>query len=187
MKIQSMLRNFGGALALTLVLAMASPATWAQSGDSEEISNLLSQAKSHAALADDDAGKLESYTRSKLNWRSHADKLDRIKQHVNELLKIDKQLNDLRAQGSPWQQTAIDQIDVHMKELAALLTTTINHLNDNKSQIHMQAYREYAEGNHDLTARISAMINDYVDYDKAKSKAELLEQKLELPTVGEGE
>lgn len=181
MKFQSMLRNFGGAMALTLVLAMAAPNTWAQAADSDEISNLLAQAKSHAALADDDAAKLESYTRSKLAWRTHAIKLDEIKQHVNELLKVDAQLNDLRGQGSPWQQDAINQIDVHLKELAALLTTTINHLNDNKSRVHMQAFRDYAESNHDLIAKISAMINDYVDYDKAKSKAELLEQKLELP------
>lgn len=186
MKFQSTIRNFGRALVLTLVLAMASPTIWAQSKDSEQISNLLAQAKSHAVLADHDAGTLESYTRSKLNWRSHADKLDGMKQHINELLKVDKQLNDLRAQGSPWQQTAIDQIDLHLRELADLLTTTINHLNDNQSRIHMREYREYVEGNHDLTTKIAEMIDDFVDYDKAKSKATSLEQKLELPIAESG-
>ena len=67
--------------------------------------------------------------------------------------------------------------------MADLLTLTINHLNDNPSQVHMQAYRDYVKANCELTSGIAEMIDDFVNYDEAKSKAESLEQKLELPVV----
>lgn len=182
MKIQSMIRNFSLA-ALALALATGTSIGFAQNADSEQISNLLKQAKSHAVLAEDDAAKLESYTRSKSSWQSHAAQLQRIREHINELGQLNKQLSDSRAGGSPWQQTAIDQIDLRLREIAHLLTVTINHLNDNPSQVHMQAYRDYVKANCELTSRIAKMIDDFVDYDEAKSKAESLEQKLELPAV----
>jgi uncharacterized membrane-anchored protein YjiN (DUF445 family) len=182
MKIQSMYRNFS-LVALALALATGTSIGFAQTADSEQISGLLKQAKSHAVLAEDDAAKLESYTRSTSNWQSHAAQLRRIREHVNELGQLNKQLSDLRAEGSPWQQQAIDQIDSQLRELADLLTATIEHLNDDQQRVHMQPFRDYAKANAELTSRIAKMIDDFVDYDEAKSKAESLEQKLELPVV----
>jgi light-regulated signal transduction histidine kinase (bacteriophytochrome) len=118
-----------------------------------------------------------------VSWQLHAEQLQRIREHVNELGQLNKQLSDSRAERSPWQQTAIDQVDLRLREMADLLTVTINHLNDNPSQVHMQAYRDYVKANCELTSRIAEMIDDFVDYDEAKSKAESLEQKLELPVV----
>jgi len=182
MRIQSMIRNFSLAV-LALALASGTSIGFAQTADSEQISNLLKQAKSHAVLAEHDAATLESYTRSKVSWELHGRQLSRIKEHVNELGQLNKQLSDLRAEGSPWQQVAIDQIDRRLREMANLLTATINQLNHNPSQVHMQAYRDYVKANCELTSRIAKMIEDFVDYDEAKSKAESLEQKLELPTI----
>src|SRR5450631_1539208 len=125
MRIQSIFRNFSlGALALAL--ATGTSIGLAQTADSAQISNLLSQAKSHAVLAEDDAVKLESYTRSKVSWKQHAGQLQRIKGHVNELGQLNKQLADSRSEGSPWQQEAVDQVDVRLQEMADLLTDTIN-------------------------------------------------------------
>ena len=183
MKSQSMFRSLSGLVALALVLAAGTPTGFAQTADSEHISNLLKQAKSHAVLAEVDAAKLESYTRSKASWQLHAGQLQLIREHVNELGKLNKQLRDSRTEGSPWQQMAVDQVDARLREMADLLTVTINHLNDNPTNVHMQAYQEYAKANRELTSRIEEMLDDFVDYDEAKSKAESLEQKLELPVV----
>lgn len=185
MKFQSIFRNFSGLVVLALALSTGSSMSSAQAADSEQISNLLSQAKSHAVLAENDAATLEAYTRSPLNWKSHAVKLIAIKEHINALTDVHKQLSDLRPQGSPWQQGAIDQVDPLLQEMADLLTATINHLNDHQSHIHMQAYRDYVKGNYELTNRLAKLIDDFVDYDEAKSEAEALEQKLELPAAGD--
>jgi Na+/phosphate symporter len=118
-----------------------------------------------------------------MSWHSHTTQLTKITEHVNELGQLNKQLSDLRVEGSPWQQTAIDQVDQSLREMADLLTNTINHLNDNSAHVHMKAYRDYVQANRELTSRIATMIDDFVDYDVAKSKAESSEQKLELPAV----
>lgn len=182
MNIQSLFRNISLS-ALALALTMGAALGSAQTTDSKQISNLLKQAKSHAMLAQHDAATLESYTRSKVSWQLHGRQLSRIKEHVNELGQLNKQLSDLRAEGSPWQQVAVDQVDMRLREMADLLTNTINHLNDNPAHVHMQAYRDYAHANQELTSRIAKMIDDFADYDEAKSKSTTLEQKLELPTV----
>ncbi len=64
-----------------------------------------------------------------------------------------------------------------------LLTVTINNLSDNSSQVHMKGYQDYAKANRELTSSIARMIDDFVDYYEAKSKANSLEQRLELPAV----
>ncbi len=183
MKIQSMFRIFGGFAALALVLSMGSLTSSAQTGDSEQISDLLLQAKSHAVLAQNDAETLESFTRSKLGWQSHAAQLQVIGEHINDLGKLNKQLSDLRGEGSPWQQTAIDQVDARLRELADVFTQTMNHLKEHKSQVNMSAYQELARANYDLVRDLAGMISDFVDYDEATSAADALENKLELSGV----
>ena len=188
MKLRSILRTSGGlAASLALLLFFASPVLKAQTADSEEISKLLTQAEDHATLAADDAATLESYTRSTNSWQSHSAKLAEIAEHINALGKVNKQLNDLSSQGSPWQQKAISQIDSLLRDTAAQLTATIKHLRDNQSRIHLQPYIDYAHGSYERASKTVQMISDFVEYDKATSKAEALEQKLELSKADAGE
>ena len=100
---------------------------------------------------------------------------------------MNKQLNDLSSQGSPWQQKAISQIDSLLRDTAAQLTATIKHLRDNQSRIHLQPYIDYAHGSYERASKTAQMISDFVEYDKATSKAEALEQKLELSKADAGE
>lgn len=187
MKPQSIFKISVGLAGLALLLTLGSQTVAAQKADSEEISTLLAEARSEAVLAEDDAATLEDFTRTSVSWKTHGSRLELIKDHVNELGKVSKQLTDLRAQGSPWQQKAIDEIDPLLREMAAHLTATIKHFNDNQTQIHMKPYRDYAEANHDLAEKMAEVIKDYVDYDKARSKSEALEQKLEISTENKGD
>ena len=186
MKIQSIYRYFTGLAALALALTAGSMASFGQTPSSEKISDLLLQAKHNAVLAVDDAATLESYAMSNVSWQSHARGLERIKNHINDLGRLNKQLSDARAEGSAWQQNAIDKIDVSLREIADLLTVTINHMNENPTRVHLQAYRDYVKANSKLTSKIANMIGDFVDYEAAKSKADELEQKLEIPAPGSG-
>ena len=187
MKAQSIHRILVGITALAWVLLIGSPCVWAQKADSEHISSLLTEAKTYAVQAEDDSATLESFTRSNLEWRSHAVKLEQIKSHVNEIGKLLKQMSDISSEGSPWQQEAIRQIDPLLRSMAANLTSTIEHLNANQSQVHMPPYRDYVHANYEFASRTAEMIGDFVDYDKAKARATTLEQKLELPATGQSE
>ena len=187
MKAQSIHRILVGITALALVLLIGSPYVSAQKADSEEISKLLTEAKTHAVRAEDDSATLESFTRSNLEWRSHAIKLEMIKTHVNEIGKLLKQMSDVSSEGSPWQQEAIGQIEPLLRSMADNLTSTIEHLNANQSRVHMSPYRDYVHANYEFASRTAEMIGDYVDYDKAKASATTLEQKLELPATGQSD
>ncbi len=181
MKLRTVLGTAGGfAASFGLLLLLSSPVIHAQTADSDEISKLLTDAEGHATLAAYDAEMLDSYTRSAISWKTHNVKLAEIAEHVNELGKINKQLDDLKSEGSPWQQKAIGHIDFLLRDLAAQLTTTIDHLKNNQSRVHMQPYRDYAHASCERASETAHVISDFVEYDKASSKAEALEQKLEL-------
>jgi len=73
---------------LTLLLTALSvlPALGAAdmpAGDSKEISDLLSQAKTQANQLKTDASDMESFTLSNLSWQTHAAKIMAIKEHVS--------------------------------------------------------------------------------------------------------
>jgi hypothetical protein len=153
----------------------------AQKADSAQLSKLFTEIKEHATLAEHDAELLHSYTRSHVNWKLHADKLEQIKGHVNDLGRDYNEAERMREEGSPWQQEAIDQMRPLLQGMAAHLTATIEHQRKNPSHTRMQPYVDYARGNWEYATKTSALIHDLVDYGQAKAKSEQLERKLQLP------
>lgn len=170
-----------------LLLMVGSTNASAQTADSAHVNQLLTDAEHYANQAANDSEELETYTRTKAGWETHAAQLERIREHVNHLGEVVQQLNNAREEGSSWQQTAIDRINPLMHEMAVQLTTTIEHLSEHQSQVHMKPYQDYARATYEVNTRAAKAISDYVDYGKAKSKAGSLEQKLELPPSGEPE
>ena len=152
----------------------------AENPDSARINTLLQQAKQHAVNANLDAERIESFTRSKLDWRTHSQQIEHMRVDINEMGKDIATLSEERAQGSPWQQEAIDDINPLLKSMADHLSAMIRHLNDNQSLVHMPPYIDYAKANYELSQKLLAMINDYVDYAETKWRTEALEQKLAL-------
>lgn len=164
-----------GAMLMTGLMAVA------QNPDSAKISSLLQHAKEHAAQANLNAERIESYTRSSMAWQSHAAQLNIMKENVNELGKDIGELTAARDEGSPWQQEAIDDINPLLRSMADHMSAMMKHLTDNQNRVHMPAYKDYAKANFELSQKLLVMIDDYVGYAEAKSKAEALEQKLLLP------
>jgi hypothetical protein len=185
MKPFPILKLISGVAMLALILPACRLA--AQNPDSAAISKLLEQVKSHAALADNDASTLESYTRSTLHPRTHAVQLNQIRMHINNLIEDGNEMSSLRPSGSPWQQEAIDRISPLLSEMATHLTATINHFNENKSSTQMQPYRNLVVANQTLIHKAHEIIADFVDYAEAKDKASGLERQLELPATASAE
>lgn len=152
----------------------------AQNPDSARITSLLRHAKEHAAQANLNAERIETYTRSKITWESHAAELNRMKGNINDLGKDVGELSAARAEGSPWQQQAIDDIDPLLRSMADHLSAMIKHLSENQNRVHMPAYEDYAKANYEFSQKLLAMINDYIEYEQAKSTAESLEQRLQI-------
>jgi len=173
-----------GAAVLALLLSSCFIAS-AQNADSKKISNLFVDVKEHSTLAMDDAQALEAYTRSGVSWQLHADKLERIKEHVNNLLADYRAMTRIREEGSPWQQEAIDQLGPILKGLADHLTATIQHQNENPKHVNMPEFVDYVRGNSEYATKAASLIHDLVDYGAARTAAESLEKSLQLPSRAE--
>jgi chromosome segregation ATPase len=170
---------------LSAGLLTTSPvATAAESADSPEVSQLLSEAKTQAFQLKEDAATLASYTASDIGKQTHAEMLNQMKDHVNAVGRQLAKLEQNRESASSWQKTAIDRIRPLLQELAADTSRIINILNQKPGQLKTGDYKDYVEANADLAAQLSEMIGDFVDYGKTKQRFERLGEKLELPATG---
>jgi hypothetical protein len=165
---------------LTLFCLIFATSAQAQK-DSEEISGLLSQARTQAWQAAQDADTLQSYTMSPMTWESHAAQLRLIQERVNALAKTTIQLNDLRSQGSRWQQDAIDRVNPLLRDMNDALAATLTALSDHPDRVNMPTYREYVHANYDACEEAATVISNLVAYGKSQSTSATLRRKLELP------
>jgi hypothetical protein len=135
--------------------------------DSEQVSKLLSEARTMAFQLKEDAGAMESYTRMNVSWQSHAEAINKIRDHVNALTQQVEKLKGVRDSASPWQKTAIDRINPYLDELGGYTTAVIEHINGDKRHT-MEEYRGYLEANADYAADLASMIGNFVDYGNTK-------------------
>ena len=169
---------------LSVLFLSAAPTVFAspRPKDSEEVTKLMSEVKSEAVQLKDDAEDMKSFTRTKQqSWQSLAAKVEQIKQHVNKSGELLSKLQDAKAAASAWQKQAIDEITPLLRELAANVSSTIEHLNKNQHRIHTPPYTDYVASTAALATDLSGLISDYVGYGEAKNKSEELGQRLEVP------
>jgi len=149
--------------------------------NSDQVSKLLAQVNAEAVELRRDAEDMESFSRSKLSWESHASKINMIKDHINKTGSLLTQLGGLRNTASLWQQEAIDRVAPLLKEMASNTETTIEHINQNQSRLNSTEFQDYVKANYNLASRLASLIGDFVDYGEAKEKYERLSRKLEVP------
>jgi len=172
-----------GPMALALVmggyLLLPSPAN-ARTGDNAEINRLFADAKSEALELKTDADDMVAFNRMDLTAHSYAEKITMIKEHVNNTGKLLVKLENAKADGAAWQQTAIDRIAPLLREMAENTSATITYFNENKDRVHLDEFKEYINTNYDLATDLEALIRNFVDYGNAKEKYEDLGRTLEI-------
>lgn len=139
--------------------------------DAAHTSSLLQQAKDSAAQLARDSVEMESYTRSRVSWESHAAQINVINNHVNNSVKILADLHEAHEASEPWQQSAIDRITPLLQELASNTESIIEHLNDKQQTWHPE-YQGYLKSNAELATDLSKLIADYIDYGNARARTE---------------
>ncbi len=147
----------------------------------ESVSKLLSQAKTQSYAISVDATTLESYTRSTLDWTTHASEITRMRSDINAAGMTVTALNDSKSQAAAWQVTAIDRIVPYLREIATNTTAAIEFLNKNQSRLKSAEYKDYIEANSDTSQELASLIAHFVDYGNHKSRYESLRNTLELP------
>jgi len=168
------------ALLLAGFLVVPSTINAADAPDSEQVSKLLSEAKTLAFQVKEDAVTMESYTRMNVSWESHAAAIDQMKEHINALGRQVTKLKAARSTASPWQKAAIDRIDPFLDELGGYTAAVIDHLKGQPKHT-PEEYRDYLEANADYATDLAAMIADFVDYGRTKQRLDRFATKLEIP------
>lgn len=169
-----------GALIASTLLLFSMPLS-AVTPENPEITQLLADARDKAAELSRDADEMEALIRTDVSWQTHAEMLESVKEHVNQLGRIAAQLEQKRDSASQWQQQAIDRMLPVLKELAANTTAAINHLNENKTRpLQISSYPQYLKENAEAAHNLSDMISSFVKYGDSRAKVEKLEQKLEM-------
>jgi hypothetical protein len=162
------------------LISSPAPAEDTPSGSSQEVNQLLSQVKTEAIALERDCDEIATWAGAKqLSWQSHAEKLNLIREHVNEAGRLLSNLHDARDEASPWQQQAIDRIHPLLKELADNTQEMINHLNDKRSTFHLSEYGDYAKAGYELAKDLAALVSDYVEYGNLEVDFHRLQEKLD--------
>jgi hypothetical protein len=170
-----------------LVLALVAPLFLPVSGrsigvreSSPQLAQLLDEASVEAAELARDADETESLIRNDVSWQTHADMLERVKEHVNNMGPIIDKLSDARSSGSELQEQAVDRILPLLKELAANTTAAINYLNQNKTRPLGKPYTQYLEDNAETAHQLASTVSSLDQYEKSMAKIGALKNKLEL-------
>jgi hypothetical protein len=170
------------AVVMTGLLSTSFSAIAADVPDSEQVSKLLSDAKTMAFQLKEDAAAMEGFTRMNVSWESQASQINLIRDHINALGRQATRLNEARSTGSPWQQTVIDRINPFLDELGGYTAAIIEHINGDPKHT-LDQYKDYLEANADYSADLAAMIGNFVDYGKTKQRLERLSTKVEVHTA----
>jgi NTP pyrophosphatase (non-canonical NTP hydrolase) len=147
---------------------------------SAEVSKQLDSAKQQAFELARDADEMTGLLNSDVSWQSHADVLNRIRDHVNNMGMIVEKLESERDEASPWQQQAIDRMVPLLKEIASNTTAAIEHLNQNHLRPVSQDYKDYIQQNADTAHELADMISSFERYDRTRTRLEKLQDKIEV-------
>jgi hypothetical protein len=181
MRIDSMTKSYvvRAVLVMFLLLSISGRAI-AVGDDSQQLTQILGEARDEAAELARDADEMESLIRNEVSWQTHAVMLDRVKNHVNNMARIVAKLSDTRASGSELQEQAVDRIMPLLKELATNTTAAISYLNQNKSRPITDPYTQYLKDNADTAHQLSSTVSSLFEYEKSMTKISKLKNKLEL-------
>src|SRR2546425_3349331 len=124
-----------------------------------------------------DAEKLESFPRSKLSWESHANQLNLVRGHINQIGERLERLQQIRHTTSPWQQQAIDRIVPVAVELATGTEAAIGHLNENRGHLFAPAYADDLSTISDRADEMKESVNTFLKIAETEQKLDGLQTK----------
>ena len=161
------------------------PATYASTENSTYLSTrastLLAEIQREAAGLRKNADTLGTFAHStQLRWQSHADYLNRVKEHINAVGKRIAELQRIRDSVLPWQQQAITEVTTHASQVAASAQAAIVQLNDDRRSLLSPEYRDHLRTIDDSSAAMKERVDKFLNYEKAQQRFLQLQDELEL-------
>jgi len=173
---QDILRAIG--ILIVLLLFQLPLAAYVTRPESQQLTQLLTDASDEALELASDAEKTETLILNDTNWVTHALMLARVKGHVDNMALIIEKLSRTQKSGSELQEQAVERMLPLMKELSANTTAAINYLNQNKARPISDSYAQYLNKNAETARQLSSMITSLLEYQKSLAEIEKLRSKL---------
>jgi hypothetical protein len=115
-----------------------------------------------------------------LDWRSHANYLAVIRDHINRTGDLLREMDAIRRGLSAWQQQAMDRVVPVAAELARRTEAAIVHLRENPSSIRVSEYRDHVSAMSDHSDEMKQYVSDFLEYGETRENLRELEMRLEL-------
>ena len=180
MRTASKAKNHLVVVILVTILSLLLPTrVFALRAESDQLAQLLGEARIEAGQLAKDADETESLIRNDVSWQTHAEMLESVKEHVNNMGRIIDKLTAARSSGSELQEQAVDRILPLLKELAANTTAAINYLNQNQSRPIGQPYTQYLKANAETAHQLASTVSSLFEYEKTMNKMDELKTKLD--------
>lgn len=147
----------------------------------KEASGLLAETRGLTNKLYRDADTLAVLARgNQVSWQTHANYLNSVRSHINELGKRLERLQAIKHVVAPWQQQAIDRMVPVAVELATRTQSAITHLNENQRFYFAESYQQHLDAISDRAVELKETISGFVDFGQTQQKMERLQQQMEI-------
>lgn len=148
-----------------------------------EVADQLSLFKQTALEMRKQAYTLDAMTPSRqLDWRSHSQTLETLKEQVNSLGRTLTKLEQLKDQANDGQRLAIANARPPLVATAQQLSQAIDLLSDNRRSVYFQPYSETVSNLSTHAASVYETVDTILDYENARMR--LLDLDLSTSATG---
>lgn len=155
----------------------------AEETDSQQVGQMLSDAKNLASLIKSDIATLSFFALSGGEWQTRDVMLKLYTERTNTLRSQATRLEAARKSGTRSQQIAVERILPLMEELATSAEAAIRSTKSNPNRASTSEYRQYLKLTSDLLEELSNMIGAGVDYAKTRDDLDRVAAKIGISPV----
>jgi chromosome segregation ATPase len=130
--------------------------------------------------AADQASELQAnLLTSNSSWEVHAQKLQALKDDVNEMGRLLARLEEVRGTLGAEDREVLDRAAVVLKEMAANTTAAVQYLNVDQQNFWIPSYRKSVNNLVNESSQLSSSLNRVIALDKTRAREKHLEKSLE--------
>jgi hyperosmotically inducible protein len=147
--------------------------------EQKQVDRLLKQLASHSATVSKHADQLDSFTRGRLHYTTHATELNHARDVINAMADDLQQLRELRSNALPWQQAIIDRMGPLQSGMARNTADAIELLNAQRNTLQhgfqSQTYRDAIADLNEYSSQARNLISVNLEYAKVREKLNRLD------------
>ena len=178
-------------IALAVALSIAPAVTPAHADAPAQSTNIHPQVSDHLTGFKStvfemrrEADILGSYTSgNQISWQTHVERLNALRQHVNDLGRTLAELEELKPASGDTQQMAIESARPHLVSAAQDLTQAIEMVNEDRRSIIQPDYVEAVRSIYEHADSLYQKVDAILDYEADRTRLDDLELQ---PNANEG-